>query len=348
MIKKILKKIILFSPFKIEFFFDNVASPLFGISKKFKNITESNIKSFGNFNKNKTFYVIKRTPGAGLFSNLTFVLNHLLICKNSGFIPVVDMENFPTIYNEKNKIFNTFNAWLYYFKPLNNYSLKEIYKSKNVIFSESNFQKKMSLDMTNKKVKFFFKKIKINKKFITRANKYYKSFFNKKDRVLGVHFRGSTYKVARGHAFPPTTNLMVKNIDYLMKKYKYNKIFVVTEEQNYLDILKKKYKNNCFYQDSYRMKKIDSFKIYPRKNHRYKLGQEILLETLLLAKCDGLSYIKSNVISAAICLSKKKQKYHEIFLGYNSRNKYIARWLWYIKKLFPENFGGLKIKEKNI
>ena len=52
------------------------------------------------------------------------------------------------------------------------------------------------------------------------------------------------------------------------------------------------------------------------------------------------------MISAAINLSKKKQNKHEIFLGYNSRNKFIARWLWYIKRLLPKYIGGLKVIKK--
>ena len=190
---------------------------------------------------------------------------------------------------------------------------------------------------------YFFNKIKINKEFIKQSDYFYRNFFNKNDKVLGLHFRGSTYKIARGHALPPTEQQMIKNIDYLIKKYKYNKIFLVTEEKKYLDILKKKYSEKCLYLNNYRMNKIDSFKIYPRNNHRYKLGKEILLDTLMLSKCDGLSYIKSNVISAAILMSKKKQRRHEIFLGFNSRNKYLARWLWYIKSILPENFGGFKL-----
>ena len=94
------------------------------------------------------------------------------------------------------------------------------------------------------------------------------------------------------------------------------------------------------------MSKYDSFDIYPRKNHRYKLGKETIIETLILSKCNGISFIKSNVISAAILLSLKKQKLHEIFFGYNSRNIYFARWLWYIKSYMPISFGGLKSIKK--
>ena len=57
----------------------------------------------------------------------------LKIAKDLGCIPIIDMKNFPTKYNVKNKIDKTYNAWEYYFEPLNNYKLKDIYKSKFVI-----------------------------------------------------------------------------------------------------------------------------------------------------------------------------------------------------------------------
>ena len=38
------------------------------------------------------------------------MLNHLKIAESCGYIPVVDMENFPTIYNELKKIDNTNNS----------------------------------------------------------------------------------------------------------------------------------------------------------------------------------------------------------------------------------------------
>ena len=62
---------------------------------------------------------------------------------------------------------------------------------------------------------------------------------------------------------------------------------------------------------------INSEKIYPRKKHRYKLGEENIIEAILLSKCNGLTYIKSNIVTYAKCLSSKKINDHEIFLGYN-------------------------------
>jgi len=306
-----------------------------------------NIRSFGNKNSDKIFYIIKRYPGAGLFSNVTYVLNQIKICKLYDFIPIVDMENYPTIYNESEKIQSSYNAWNYYFNSLNKFSLKEVYKSKNVFFSSGKFENYMLLDMTHKSISHFFKYINIKKKFFTIANSFANRFFNKNDKILGVHFRGSTYKVARKHAFPPTKKIMFENVLYLLKKYKFNKIFLVTEEVSYLNYFKSRLGDKCLYTEQYRMLKKDSFKIYPRPLHRYKLGKETLIDTILLSKCDGVTYIKSNIISASILLSKKKQKLHEIFLGRNSSNKYLSNWLWHLKSKLPSKIGGLKIIAKS-
>ena len=68
------------------------------------------------------------------------------------------MENFTTIYNEKNKIQGKLNAWEYYFKPVSRYSLKKVIKNKNVIISSSKIYNNMILDMTDKNLRKYFYK----------------------------------------------------------------------------------------------------------------------------------------------------------------------------------------------
>ena len=125
------------------------ALPLFyrNENKKISDI-KFNLYSFGNKNKNKIFYVIRRSPGAGLFSNVIYVLNHLSLIEKTNFIPIIDMENFTTIYNEKNKVEKTFNAWEYYFEKINKYTLKEVYQSQNVILTSPSFQTSMTLNIS--------------------------------------------------------------------------------------------------------------------------------------------------------------------------------------------------------
>ena len=55
-----------------------------------------------------------------------------------------------------------------------------------------------------------------------------------------------------------------------------------------------------------------------RNLHRYKLGREALLETLLLSKCDYFIYLSSNISSAALSYNlNDNQKRIEINNGMN-------------------------------
>ena len=141
--------------------------------------------------------------------------------------------------NKVEKIIFFFNAWEYYFEKLNKYTLKEVYQSQNVILTSPSFQTSMTLNISKNNFNKYLKKIIIKKKFKKNCNEFFQKKFLAKDRVLGVHFRGSTYKTARGHGFPATLEEMVKQTQKLIKKYGYNKIFLITEEEKYYQSLKK-------------------------------------------------------------------------------------------------------------
>ena len=68
-----------------SFFLDQPASIIKELNylknKKIFNLEKDITYNFGEKNKNKIFYVINRSPGAGFFSNLTFVLNHMEYAK---------------------------------------------------------------------------------------------------------------------------------------------------------------------------------------------------------------------------------------------------------------------------
>jgi hypothetical protein len=290
--------------------------------------------------KNKRiFFIIQRTPGAGIFSNLIFVLNYLNICKTHGFTPIVDMKNYPTIYNEREKILGSLNSWDYYFDPVSSFTLEEAYKSGKFLTCSNLYYKKF--ETCSKKIKKIFKEyIKIKKNYLNQsqdfANKYIKG-----NKVLAVHYRGTSYKTSAGHPYPPTFDQMKNAIDYLIKYKKYNKIFLCTEDLIMFKKLKNFYGSKIIFTNSFRSNKDDSFKVYPRKNHRYKLGKEILIEALIISKCNGFISTESNVSNFVNIIKKNnKPKFYKIENGYNSTNEYYAMYLWYLKKLLPSFLGG--------
>ena len=299
------------------------------------------VLNFGKKNNRKFFYVIKRIKGGGLFSNLLFVLNHLIIAEKLKFIPVIDMENFTNLYNEKIKVYGTYNSWLYYFEPVSKYTLNEVYKSKNVIFSTENIFDGQSLSYKeNKKniIKVFKKYIKIKHKYVREANNFIKK--NKINlNTLGVHWRGTDHKVLPNHPMPPTKNQILRSIKEFRSKKKFNNIFLITEQKKYLKFLKLKFDNLIFY-NSFRSNNLTDFSLYNRKLHKYNLGKESLIEALILSKVKYLICSRSNISEFAELISKKKMCINEIDNGYNNKSIFLSLFKWHVKNFLPKIFGG--------
>ena len=292
--------------------------------------------------KGKIYYIIKRDRWRGMFSNLHYVILNIIYAENKNYTPIVDMQNYPTIYNEFGKLNKSYNSWNYYFNNLTKIELEKIYKNKNYILSN---EKNIDTTKINPKLYNKFKKIlksfKIQKKILKFIKNYEKQFTNKK--ILGVHFRGSDQKTAALHPFPPDLKQIIQTTKKINDKIKFDYIFLVTEEKKYLkkflDVFGKKLIYlNCFRSDK------DIFEGYPRKNHRYLLGFETIVNMILLSKVNYMIHSNSNLSAMARHYSKKKFKEAIIFNGINSGNIFICNFLWYLKKILPYNMGGFKNK----
>ena len=100
------------------------------------------------------------------------------------FIPVIDMENYKTIYNERKKIFKTNNAWEYYFDKVSDFQLKEVYESKKVIITSDKFFNFFEYDMESKNfAEVLTKYVKVKDKFNKILKRYRKRTLEKKHLV---------------------------------------------------------------------------------------------------------------------------------------------------------------------
>jgi len=230
LMKKYLKKIL----------YKNEYSSIVPINDNFKKRKISEIIG-GKLNPDKVFYIIRRYPGTGLLSNLAYVINHIQIANRMGFIPIVDMKNYPSVYNENDKIFGTLNSWEYYFEQLTDYSLDEVYQSKNIIITDNKFYRdeefKNKITTSDNLVTLLKKKIKLKKTKYKTINYLRRKLF-KGEKILGVHHRGTGYKITE---YPITINQMINIINEILKKDKYDKIFLVTEDSVNFKALKKYY-----------------------------------------------------------------------------------------------------------
>lgn len=315
-----------------------------------KNQLSGYFASFGDKNPDKIFYVIWRDfLGSGFFSNFTQVLSHIKAAEHLGMIPVVDYQNFKTLYNEKEEINGSSNAWEYYFKQVSPYSLDEVYQSKKVFFCNGEPPKKavfanLEAETDNNFYngdsykKFVEKHIHLQDAVKTELKKY-DHFFDR--RILGIHFRGKEMNVAQLHHFAPTVEQMFRYTDEILEKYKIERIFFVSEEKDYLDLFIKKYGDKVVYSDSFRVAKVNAYNLKnPRPQHRYLLGLDALIDAILLSKCNGLLFGASGLSQHSQRIGNHEFVYH-INNGINHKKWYIAKFAFRVRKLLPTKFGGL-------
>lgn len=296
------------------------------------------------YKKKKFFIIQQKSQGRGLFSLISAVICYLDFAEKNGYIPIVDFLNFPNIYNEKYEINGMKNSFEYYFEQVSPYTLDEVYSSGDYIISNNSYPSGYSYTIANMPELFevYCRYIKIKTNIRENINLFCGKNFS--TNVLGVHFRGKEMRTARGHWYPPSLKQMIKAIENELSHKKYDKIFVSSEDFNLIKVINKSFPNLVFWnEDYYRQNKGNAYKHYPRDNHFYKLGVEVLTDMIALSKCTSLISCSSNVPWFARFINNGKYESH-LFIN-NGQNFDLFPFYkvsWYLKALMPEFFLGFK------
>ena len=164
------------------------------------------------------------------------------------------------------------------------------------------------------------KYIKINDNIINKVNLIYNKLFNKDDYIIGCHIRGTDKKShIGGDKICPTD--YYKYIDYLLKKNndKNVKIFLATDDSHYFNEFTSGYKDKVKYYDDVLRSEKNAFLDSSIKNN-YKKGEDVLIDCLLLSKCDFLLKCSSAVSEFSIFYNLKLHN-NSYNLQYNCINK---------------------------
>ena len=300
-----------------------IIKAIFNIETKFNNLDLNRLPKNYKSLKGPTYYIIFiKGKGHGFFSNFYHVLFHISIADFYNWVPVVDMENYKTLYNEKKKIFSTRNSWEYYFNQQK--SLSDIdFKNNKIVFSDGNFNIKFFKDHYYGNEDYFYKiftkYISIKPNINNHITSFKKKYFNDY-QIIGVHWRGTDittakYKNKKSALYQYRKKITIddfaKKIDPILKKDKKIKIFLSTDEKEYVKQFKDLYGNKVIYTKCFRSNSNNPIHLnndYVRKNHRYKLGFEVIVDSLLLSDSDILICRKSNVTNAAILFNYKKKR----------------------------------------
>jgi len=252
-------------------------------------------------------FVIGGWPIGGMGVSLVGVLNYLAHCESANKIPVVYWPKDHSLYycdagfNGKRS-----NVWEYYFQPVSNLRYEpgdpiHPYRPGNLLFSyhkTSQATREHANELVNKYMKF-------NKIVQNKIDQFYNIYMARR-RTIGIHLRG-TDKGKEEKLVTPETMVKeaLKHVDGKMQ------FFIASDEQKLLDrmnYLLSKAGYKVVYYDCYRSQ--DGQPIHMHKRPSYaQVGEDVLVEMALLAKCDILVHTLSNVSLIPIYFNSKLKKF---------------------------------------
>lgn len=211
--------------------------------------------SYGEDNSDITFLVIRpRTDCVeGLMSLFMYVAARLYYAKEKGFIPIIDFENYKTQYSDETM--KCKNSWEFYFTQPTEFTLEDVYRSKNVVLSGWDirfhlpkiFKQDFSQSALEALHEIIFSSVDFNETVYEKVNAELEYLGLNCEKTLALYMRGTDYAALKpaGHPIQPTVDQSVEVVEEYLKKYDIEKIFLVTEDGMIYDKIKSIYGEKC-------------------------------------------------------------------------------------------------------
>jgi len=260
----------------------------------------------------ESFYQISPTNhgwhfGYGFFSNYRICLEQLLVhyLEKNSLIPYIswakttwveDFNPFKSKICTSNE--NPFDWWFEQTIPTNGDRVVKCINGPRpdlIDHAQDYFNNKTSLDLQQKVDKFY---IKPKKYILEQVDDIYNKEF-KNEVVLGIMARGSEYNALHPMYGVFGIEHYILEIKKVLEKHKdITKLYIVSEETDYIKKIHKAFPNSYFTPNVFR--RTDETGEYitkihcwinvseKRKPHTKKLGEECIIQTKLLGKCDYL------------------------------------------------------------
>jgi hypothetical protein len=234
-----------------------------------------------------------KSTRAGFFSNFRGTVSAFKKCESLESIPYVLWHN--NIYYDKNY---GDNVWDYYFEqPMGNTKIGDETIEQDFSWKSESWTRDEMNRLINKYVK-------LKPEIINEIDKIYNTDFIGKN-VLGVHIRLTDKKTT------PSENKTIiscehyiKEINKYVSKNKNCFIFVATDSDEYIGTLKNEYGDKIIlFNDILRGKGNKGVHIDGSPNG-YKKGKDVLIETILLSRCNFLIKGISNVSLCSLFFNK--------------------------------------------
>lgn len=261
--------------------------------------------------KNKKFLIIRAKAGKirGLLSLFIQIINNLQYCDENNMIPIIDITG-SEYWLFDSSVGN--NVWEYYFYPVSSSKISpEESEYASFILPVSVSDKPLSeienqwddhfLDNREYYNRTILKHLRIKEHIIESVDIFYNNNMKHNKNTLGVQIRGTDTA-----AISVPINTYIQEIHSYLKEHQVTKIYVASDTYEALEKVKECFPELVIFYDCIRQTNFNGGKLHGEswKRPGFKspkdVGEEALIETLLLSKCDYIIHTKSSVAIAAL------------------------------------------------
>ncbi|MBQ3336789.1 MAG: hypothetical protein IJG80_05240 [Selenomonadaceae bacterium] len=282
-----------------------------------------------------TYYIIRRMNETTDISTMyRLVMGHVRYALSKGWLPVVDMQNYPNPYLLPEKLGQE-NAWEYYFEQPFRVDLAKAYDGENVVLSDGDCVKPYpdySLNLLQKKnddlvewrmlVKLGLMKVKpeLSKEIVALRDE----IFVPGELTLGVLLRGSeSDKKIKGQPIPPPAAFAVNSVSEKFKEWECDKIILATSDQSLVEMFRNNFGDRCVPLDQicsvcYDTAQDDSEEKPSDEmvNANRLQGKKDLMQAIILRYCNF--FISERCSDATITMFLVKKFGHALFFNFGN------------------------------
>lgn len=319
--KRIKRNIVIYQTNKYRIFLREAK-----FARRNKRVQLKNKRKLGEKNPEKIIYLIHRdNEKTGLFSDVITFLGRVKEAVDNGWVPVIDMKNYPSMYKDCLTDNPETNVWELFFEQPKNTTVEEALVSQNVIEVEASgavdypFASKAFLEDEYGKLKkwrgFMHKYIRIKESIRYRIEQEYHNMISDEEKVLGVLVRGSDYTKLKpvGHPIQPTVNQVIEKINEVVEEQGYDKIYLSTEERDTVEKIKEVFGDRVVYLDRDYIEYSEGYlsDLPLTSEQKINNGIDYLVQIALLAKCNGIiAGICSGTVGAALLSEGFEYEYY--------------------------------------
>lgn len=324
--RKIIKQVEYRRIMKINYEYRRYIAPLMN-EKKLESCI-CNLKNVGG----KTYYVIAlQNERVGIFGYIDNILPHIAYAIAKGYIPVIDMKNYPSLYQKQDE-----NAWEKFFEQPCETGLDDMDDGK-VLFAPTDFWYRWEPNscplMSDDEIRMWGRIYEEYVRYNSETKKYLAKEMSKilKDphKTLGVIYRGTDYTQGHpiGHPIQPSMEKLADKAAELLERQNCEYIYLASEEKGIVDYMNHRFPgkvliNQRVYYDevinvdysNYNTDHIGvSGAVFDREDNEYLIGIEYISSMNLVANCACIVAGACGGTTAVLYMNQLKYKEKYIF-----------------------------------